>query len=203
MKKIAALLCALVLLGLFVLPSAASGGPPPHVWELNTFLNGGDERHALLLGEVIEITDAYFLIDVVRTVNGRRAQSPFRLRLLTSQYRTFDFFSLGDGILIAVKFEDNSVGVSWAMPRRVQLLSDGNIRIDPVLTRPYINSNNDLYIEEYVNNTMGTSVFRNTWYNALWMLGITTRMANWLGGFFGFIAICIIILIFIRRKHRA
>ena len=139
MKKIAALLCALVLLGLFALPSMAAC-PTHHM----THGTGGQD--ALIVGEVLEATDEYLLIDVVRTVNGRYARSPFRLNIDADDpilERTS--FQAGDGILASVNFtRGNRAGQRWHGMYRVELMQDTKIRMD-------VNDLDAGFVEWYVN----------------------------------------------------
>ena len=74
MKKIYAMLFALALLSAFALPSLAAD--PTH-----RMMHGDNVQDALLVGEVIEVEDSVIIFEVMRTVNGKPARSPFHLTI--------------------------------------------------------------------------------------------------------------------------
>lgn len=43
--------------------------------------HGDDSQDALLIGKIISVKDEYIIFDVIRTVNGTPAKSPFKLSI--------------------------------------------------------------------------------------------------------------------------
>ena len=141
MKKILMLICAALLLGMFTLTGIA-GDNAHHLMHGN--------QDALLVGEVLEITDEYILIDVVRTVSGQRARSPFRLLIAEinghedSMLQRADF-SQGDGIVVSVDFTGNrQTGTRQHGVYNAQLMQDGKVRINS-------RDSDEPWVEWYVN----------------------------------------------------
>ncbi|MDR2525820.1 MAG: hypothetical protein LBC83_06555 [Oscillospiraceae bacterium] len=152
MKKLLTLLFAAVLLGMLALPSLAADD----TWRMT---HGDDSQDALLVGKVLETGVGYIRFDVVRTVNGKPAKSPFRLK------RTNAFtqeFAPGDGILASVRYDqgNRSAGSVAYDIAKVQLMQNKKIKMD-------VNAYDVGFIEWIVNtgedrlSGNGESVYRH------------------------------------------
>ena len=95
MKKLFSLLICLALLILLALPALATDS----TWLMLADMSGSQD--ALLVGKVIEDSDYYILFDVVRTVNGKPAKSPFQLNKAEP---SAPIYATGDGILASVQY---------------------------------------------------------------------------------------------------
>ena len=141
MKKFLTLLLSLALLGAFALPGFAADG----TWRMT---HGDEFQDALLVGEVVEAAEGYVVFDVVRTVNGKPAKSPFRLAMDEAPE-----FAAGDGILASVRYQhgDRSNGTVAYRVLKTELKQDKKIKMDPGwydvgFLEWYVNTGeNDLY----------------------------------------------------------
>jgi len=140
MKKFLTLLLSLALLGALALPGLAADG----TWRMT---HGDDYQDALLVGEVIEAAEGYVSFDVVRTVNGKPAKSPFLLFVDEMN------FAVGDGILASVCYmhDNRSNGIVAYGVFKAELKQDKKIKMDPGwydvgFLEWYVNTGeNDLY----------------------------------------------------------
>lgn len=121
MKKFLTLLLSLALLSALALPALAADST-------HRMTHGDDFQDALLVGEVIETGFGYVTFDVVRTVNGRPAKSPFRLTGDDEMK-----FAVGDGILASVRYmQGDRLNGSVAYGAfKVELKQDKKIKMDP------------------------------------------------------------------------
>ena len=140
MKKSITLLLSVALLAAFALPGFAAD--PTHL------MTHGDEfQDALLVGEITEAVEGYVVFDVVRTVNGKPAKSPFLL------FADEMDFAVGDGILASVCYmhDNRSNGTMAYRVLKVELKQDKKIKMevsdwDAGFLEWYVNTGeNDLY----------------------------------------------------------
>ena len=154
MKKFVALLFSFALLCAFAVPALAADAT-------HLMTHGDDYQDALLVGKILEATDDDILFDVVRTVNGIPAKSPFRLE----KGGYFDprlEFAAGDGILASVQFTPGSKKAGTVAYRalKVELKQDKKIKMDVSdydagFLEWYVNTGeNDLYSD-------GGSIYRH------------------------------------------
>jgi len=119
MKKFLTLLLSFALLAALALPALAA--------DSTYLMTHGDEfQDALLVGEVIEAAEGYVKFDVVRTVNGKPAKSPFLLFVDEIN------FSEGDGILASVRYlhDNRSNGTPAYGVFKAELKPDKKIKMD-------------------------------------------------------------------------
>ena len=140
MKKFLTLLLSLALLGAFALPGFAADG----TWRMT---HGDEFQDALLVGEVTEAVEGYVVFEVIRTVNGKPAKSPFLLFVDEMN------FAVGDGILASVRYlhGNRSNGNVAYGAFKAELKQDKKIKMDPGwydvgFLEWYVNTGeNDLY----------------------------------------------------------
>jgi len=147
MKRFSALaLAGLLLLGLlavFALPGFAADITA-------RMMQGDDAQDALLVGKVIEVGGDFVLFDVVRTVSGKPAKSPFRLEpegwMLQSDSWARSAFDVDDGILVSVRYAPGSRTTGTVVYRafKVELKQDKKIKMS-------VNEYDVGFIEWYVN----------------------------------------------------
>jgi len=158
MKKLSSLVLAFLLAAFFMLTVAA--GDSTHL-----MTHGSKDQDALIVGKVTEIADDYIMFDIIRTVSGTPASSPFKL-LTVDGYRYNDDidFIVDDGILVSVKFSDTSKSAGTVVfgIYKVTLMQDKKIKMD-------INDYDVGFIEWVVNTGLedslyceGDKVFRHT-----------------------------------------
>jgi len=157
-RRFFALMLAGVVLLVFALPALAADS----TWRMT---HGDDWQDALLVGEVIEaeVGSNYVIFDVVRTVNGKPAKSPFRLE--TGDGAPFERkYSPGDGILASVCYDQSNRATGFIAygAFKVELMQDKKIKMDACFSDVgfiewYVNTGeNDLYYG------MGSSTYRRT-----------------------------------------
>ena len=123
MKRIVICVCVLLIL------VALGGMSASAADEIHRMTHGDDEQDALLVGKIIAVEGDDVIFNVVRTVLGTSAVSPFRLTDALEDY------TVGDGLLVSVYFSDDSraVGTRRYGEYRVQLMQDKKIRMLPSL----------------------------------------------------------------------
>lgn len=127
MKKILVLILSLALLGTFALPGLAAD-------DTSRMMHGDDYQDALLVGKITEVVEGQVVFDVVRTVNGSPAKSPFLLfegELFSSPQ--LSGFTAGDGILASVRYlhGNRANGTLAYRAFKVELKPDKKIKMDP------------------------------------------------------------------------
>jgi len=126
MKRFFALMLAGLLLCSFALPVLAAS-------DTARMMQGDDYQDALLVGKITETVEGYVMFDVVRTVNGKPAESPFLLfegELFSIPMLTE--FAVGDGILASVRYlhDNRSSGSMAYRAYKVELKQDKKIKMD-------------------------------------------------------------------------
>jgi len=154
MKKILFLLLTLMLLGTFALPALAADNT-------HRLMNNGQD--ALLVGEVVEVTEDYILFQVLRTVSGTPPRSPFQLNNDGSYMLQRANFAPGDGILASVRFVQRDIRRAGEVQQgvfNVEVMPDTKIRM-------CVDDWDAGWIEWYVNTGerelagVGERVYRN------------------------------------------
>ena len=142
MKKFFTLLLLFALLAALAFPGLAADST-----HLMTHGDNNQFQDALLVGEITEAVEGYVVFEVVRTVNGKPAKSPFLL------YESEGFtepqlaeFAIGDGILASVRYlhGNRSNGSMAYRVLKVELKQDKKIKMD-------VNDWDAGFIEWYVN----------------------------------------------------
>jgi len=146
MKKFTLLLIALFLLSCFTVSVSAADTS----WRMT---HGDDTQDALLVGKVMEADGETIKIDVIRTVNGKPAKSPFTIKKNAYQ-NNFLQASVDDGILVSVSFATGtkSSGTVCYGLYKVQLMQDKKIKMD-------VNEYDVGFIEWQVNTGIKDDLF--------------------------------------------
>ena len=137
---------------------------------------GFEPQDALLVGKATKITDDYIEIEVIRTVVGTPAESPFKVYKTKPSHHTMDSatletpydFSVDDGILVSVEFSfaSRSSGNLIFGIYKVDLMPDKKIKMN-------VNDRDVDFIEWGVNvgadENLGKSV-KNIYNGESWNL---------------------------------